>query len=69
MSEDSGRKTEEPTDRRIEQAREDGEIARSRDLSTVTVHVKRLRSNLGDHHRLQTVWGRGYLWRGDDGPG
>lgn len=37
MSEDSGRKTEEPTDRRIEQAREDGEIARSRDLSTVTV--------------------------------
>lgn len=39
------------------------------DLSTVTVHVKRLRSKLGDHHRLQTVWGRGYLWRGDDGPG
>lgn len=34
------------------------------DLSTVTVHVKRLRSKLGDHHRLQTVWGRGYLWRG-----
>lgn len=35
------------------------------DLSTVTVHVKRLRSKLGDHHRVQTVWGRGYLWRGD----
>jgi len=35
------------------------------DLSTVTVHVKRLRSKLGTHHRVQTVWGRGYLWRGD----
>lgn len=35
------------------------------DLSTVTVHVKRLRSKLGAHHRVQTVWGRGYLWRGD----
>jgi len=34
------------------------------DLSTVTVHVKRLRSKLGDHHRVQTVWGRGYLWGG-----
>ena len=34
------------------------------DLSTVTVHVKRLRSKLGDHHRVQTVWGRGYLWSG-----
>jgi len=32
------------------------------DLSTVTVHVKRLRSKLGDEHRLQTVWGRGYMW-------
>ena len=32
------------------------------DLSTVTVHVKRLRSKLGEHHRIQTVWGRGYLW-------
>jgi len=28
------------------------------------VHVKRLRSKLGDHHRVQTVWGRGYLWSG-----
>ena len=36
------------------------------DLSTVTVHVKRLRSKLGDQHRVQTVWGRGYLWSGDD---
>jgi two-component system response regulator ResD len=36
------------------------------DLSTVTVHVKRLRSKLGDHHRVQTVWGRGYLWSGSD---
>jgi two-component system, OmpR family, response regulator ResD len=36
------------------------------DLSTVTVHVKRLRSKLGDHHRVQTVWGHGYLWSGGD---
>lgn len=34
------------------------------DLSTVTVHVKRLRAKLGDQHRVQTVWGRGYLWDG-----
>ena len=34
------------------------------DLSTVTVHVKRLRSKLGDDHRVQTVWGRGYAWSG-----
>jgi two-component system, OmpR family, response regulator ResD len=34
------------------------------DLSTVTVHVKRLRSKLGDAHRVQTVWGHGYLWSG-----
>jgi DNA-binding response OmpR family regulator len=33
------------------------------DLSTVTVHVKRLRSKLGAQHRLQTVWGKGYSWR------
>ena len=33
------------------------------DLSTVTVHIKRLRSKLGDASRVQTVWGRGYLWR------
>lgn len=32
------------------------------DMSTVTVHVKRLRAKLGDQHRVQTVWGRGYLW-------
>ena len=32
------------------------------DMSTVTVHVKRLRAKLGDEHRVQTVWGRGYLW-------
>ncbi|WP_101947754.1 response regulator transcription factor [Mycobacterium sp. 3519A] len=36
------------------------------DLSTVTVHVKRLRSKLGEHHRVQTVWGRGYLWDGNN---
>jgi DNA-binding winged helix-turn-helix (wHTH) protein len=30
------------------------------------VHVKRLRSKLGDQHRVQTVWGRGYLWSGGD---
>ena len=35
------------------------------DLSTVTVHVKRLRAKLGEHQRIQTVWGRGYLWQGD----
>ena len=39
------------------------------DLSTVTVHVKRLRSKLGENHRVQTVWGRGYLWRGESGGG
>jgi DNA-binding response OmpR family regulator len=38
------------------------------DLSTVTVHVKRLRSKLGDQHRLQTVWGRGYLWSSEERP-
>ena len=37
------------------------------DLSTVTVHVKRLRSKLADHHRVQTVWGRGYMWSGAAG--
>ncbi|MBB3605245.1 DNA-binding response OmpR family regulator [Mycolicibacterium sp. BK556] len=39
------------------------------DLSTVTVHVKRLRAKLGEHHRIQTVWGRGYLWLGEAGGG
>ena len=37
------------------------------DLSTVTVHVKRLRSKLGGDHRVQTVWGRGYAWTGASG--
>ena len=37
------------------------------DLSTVTVHVKRLRSKLGGDHRVQTVWGRGYAWTGTSG--
>lgn len=32
------------------------------DLSTVTVHIKRLRAKLGAHHRIETVWGRGYAW-------
>ncbi|WP_454198309.1 response regulator transcription factor [Nocardia sp. Marseille-Q1738] len=32
------------------------------DLSTVTVHIKRLRGKLGDQHRIETVWGRGYAW-------
>lgn len=32
------------------------------DLSTVTVHIKRLRAKLGDRHRIDTVWGRGYAW-------
>ncbi|MGX1808002.1 response regulator transcription factor [Nocardia sp. NPDC055321] len=35
------------------------------DLSTVTVHVKRLRAKLGDAHRIDTVWGRGYAWNRD----
>ena len=34
------------------------------DLSTVTVHVKRLRAKLGEAHRIETVWGRGYMWGG-----
>jgi two-component system, OmpR family, response regulator ResD len=34
------------------------------DLSTVTVHVKRLRTKLGYGHRIETVWGRGYMWSG-----
>lgn len=38
------------------------------DLSTVTVHVKRLRSKLGDRHRVQTVWGRGYMWVAEGSP-
>ncbi|BDD84193.1 DNA-binding response regulator [Tsukamurella pulmonis] len=38
------------------------------DLSTVTVHVKRLRAKLGDDHRIETVWGRGYRWgSGEEG--
>jgi DNA-binding response OmpR family regulator len=37
------------------------------DLSTVTVHVKRLRSKLGGDHRVHTVWGRGYAWSGTSG--
>ncbi|MYR04840.1 response regulator [Gordonia sp. SID5947] len=32
------------------------------DLSTVTVHVKRLRAKLGDASGIETVWGRGYRW-------
>jgi DNA-binding response OmpR family regulator len=38
------------------------------DLSTVTVHVKRLRSKLGNRHRVQTVWGRGYMWVAEGSP-
>ncbi|MGW0177914.1 response regulator transcription factor [Nocardia sp. NPDC003345] len=36
------------------------------DLSTVTVHIKRLRAKLGAAHRIDTVWGRGYAWGRDD---
>ncbi len=36
------------------------------DLSTVTVHIKRLRTKLGDQHRIDTVWGRGYAWARSD---
>ncbi|MBM4469762.1 response regulator [Rhodococcus hoagii] len=32
------------------------------DLSTVTVHVRRLRKRLGNYSRIETVWGRGYRW-------
>ncbi|MGV9713153.1 response regulator transcription factor [Gordonia sp. NPDC003424] len=39
------------------------------DVSTVTVHVKRLRAKLGDANRIETVWGRGYRWTTADGPG
>lgn len=39
------------------------------DLSTVTVHVKRLRTKLGDAHRIETVWGRGYMWGGPGADG
>ncbi|MFE3446009.1 response regulator transcription factor [Nocardia sp. NPDC059180] len=37
------------------------------DLSTVTVHIKRLRAKLGEDHRIETVWGRGYVWDRDSG--
>lgn len=37
------------------------------DLSTVTVHVKRLRAKLGECSSLETVWGQGYRWTSDDG--
>ena len=36
------------------------------DLSTVTVHVKRLRGKLGERQRIETVWGRGYAWARTD---
>ncbi|MGV9823641.1 response regulator transcription factor [Nocardia xishanensis] len=40
------------------------------DLSTVTVHIKRLRAKLGDRHRIDTIWGHGYAWgRADTGSG
>ncbi|MET8653299.1 MULTISPECIES: response regulator transcription factor [Nocardia] len=39
------------------------------DLSTVTVHIKRLRAKLGDRHRIDTVWGRGYAWGRTDSGG
>ncbi|WP_067652029.1 response regulator transcription factor [Nocardia harenae] len=39
------------------------------DLSTVTVHVKRLRAKLGAEHRIDTVWGRGYAWRREPSDG
>ncbi|MDF0529844.1 response regulator transcription factor [Tsukamurella sp. 8F] len=32
------------------------------DLSTVTVHVRRLRAKLGADAPIETVWGRGYRW-------
>ncbi|MEV0355682.1 response regulator transcription factor [Nocardia sp. NPDC050697] len=39
------------------------------DLSTVTVHVKRLRAKLGPAHRIDTVWGKGYAWRREPSDG
>ena len=32
------------------------------DQSTVTVHVKRIRTKLGPAAHIDTVWGRGYRW-------
>ena len=32
------------------------------DLSTVTVHIKRLRAKLGGSGHIETVWGQGYRW-------
>ena len=32
------------------------------DQSTVTVHVKRIRTKLGPTAHIDTVWGRGYRW-------
>ena len=36
------------------------------DVSIAHDGTEALRSKLGDHHRVQTVWGRGYLWSGDE---
>ena len=30
------------------------------DISTVTVHIQRIRDKLGDENRIRTVWGVGY---------
>ncbi len=38
------------------------------DISTVTVHVKRLRAKLGAAARIETVWGRGYRWNAASAP-
>ena len=32
------------------------------DISTVTVHIQRIREKLGDDNRIQTVWGVGYRY-------
>jgi DNA-binding response OmpR family regulator len=34
----------------------------SGDPQTIDVHVGRLRRRLGDHRRIRTVWGVGYLF-------
>ncbi|MGC5246359.1 response regulator transcription factor [Gordonia sp. DT219] len=39
------------------------------DQSTVTVHIKRIRTKLGAAAHIDTVWGRGYRWTRDSTPG
>ncbi|MGB0963140.1 MAG: DUF3263 domain-containing protein, partial [Mycobacterium sp.] len=40
-------------------------VDRPEALASDPMLVKRLRSKLGDRHRVRTVWGRGYMWTSD----